>query len=62
MPNAGKECLGQPAHLGSLRQSIISPAIVIDNRLIISENLVIIKPICLNMTLIICYTLLYIFG
>ena len=41
---------------------IISHAIVIDNGLVITEDLFIILPVCLSMTLTIWYTLLYIFG
>ena len=44
------------------RSSIISPAIVIDNRLVITEGFVIILPVCWSMALTICSTLPYAFG
>ena len=40
----------------------ISPTILISNRLVITEDLVIILPVHLNTTLTIYYTLLYVFG
>ena len=35
---------------------------MIDNRLVIIEDLIIILPVYLSMILTICYTLLYVFG
>ena len=35
---------------------------MIDNRLVITEDLVILLPVCLSMTLTICCTLLYVFD
>ena len=41
---------------------MISPAIVIDEQLEITEDLVIILPVCLSRSVIICYTFLDVFS
>ena len=40
----------------------VLPYIVIDNWLVITEGLVIILPVCLSMTLTVCYTSMHVFG